>query len=54
LFELREPFAGAAGERDDLLTFVAGKCFAEASGGFFPPAGSLEHMGKVGERVALA
>src|SRR5438094_7767855 len=48
-----ESLAGASGERDDRLPLVAVEGLAQSGGGLVTATGRFEHLGEVGERLAL-
>jgi hypothetical protein len=51
--ERSESFAGAAGERDDLLLLVEVECLPVGGGGFVAPACCFEYPGEVTVSVGL-
>ena len=48
-----QSLAGASGEGDDRLALVAVEGLAQSGGGLVTATGRLEHLGEVGERLAL-
>jgi hypothetical protein len=48
-----ESLVGTPGERNDRLALVALECLAQGGGGLVVAGGRLEHLGEVGERLAL-
>src|SRR5204862_5141301 len=48
-----QSLAGASGERDDRLALVAVEGLAQSGGGLVTATGRLEHLGEVGECLAL-
>ena len=50
--ERGEPFAGAAGERDDAFALVEFECLPVRSGSFVGSARGFEYLGEVGECLA--